>query len=476
LFSEKLLTLLRRFDKYGLNRMRKFLMSPYFNEQTDVVAFFEYLNEALRQDADRLPELDKRKVWGHVYPEKSFDEAQLRRISSELMQLTLQFMAIEGWQQDPYATGIELQTQLAQPNLEKHLAGVERQLQRLSENRKGKTSDDYLSLYRIHWNAFTRSTGTLTSTGYAEKLLPADRALDRFYAIQKLKFYVSWLIYKRLRPAPDDMPLIEGFWDFLGGDQFSNEPLISLYKQVALSLVHFDEEHWYHGFLGSLEKVVTQIPEAEYRTLYQLAQNYCALKINQGRLAYYHELFNIFKILIDKNLLLESGSLSEGLYKNIITVGLRVGEYELAEQFIQSHAVYLPAHIRDNARTFNLANLYSHQHQHDKVIELLRNVEYSDVVYALSAKLILVRTYYESDEFNALDSLVDSFRIYLRRNKLISKSVKNQYLQFLRFVRKLISLRPGDTEELASLCTQIADCEPLMSKKWLLEKVEELRG
>jgi hypothetical protein len=103
-------------------------------------------------------------------------------------------------------------------------------------------------------------------------------------------------------------------------------------------------------------------------------------------------------------------------------------------------------------------------------------VEYSDVVYALSAKLILVRTYYESDEFNALDSLVDSFRIYLRRNKLISKSVKNQYLQFLRFVRKLISLRPGDTEELASLCTQIAGCEPLMSKKWLLEKVEELKS
>jgi len=473
LFSEKLLTLLRRFDKYGLNRLRKFLMSPYFNEQADVVAFFECLNEALRRDDGGLLDLDKRTVWAFVYPDKLFDEAQLRRIASELMQLTLQFMAVEGWQQNPYAAGLELQLQLAQPELEKHLAGVERQLQRISGNRAGKTSDDYLSLYRMHWNAFSRSTGTLISTGYAEKLMPADRALDCFYAIQKLKFYVSWLIYKRLRPAPDDMPLIEGFWDFLDREQFSNEPLINLYRQVALSLAHFDDENRYHVFVDSLETVRTQISEAEYRSLYQFAQNYCALKINQGRTAYYNELFRIFKILIDKNLLLEDGSLSEGLYKNIITVGLRVGEYELAEQFIQSHAAYLPAHIRENARTFNLANLYSHQHRHDKVIELLRNVEYSDVVYALSAKLILVRTYYESDEFNALDSLIDSFRIYLRRNKLISKSVKNQYLQFLRFVRKLISLRPGDAAGLSALRAEIADCEPLMSKKWLLEKVEE---
>ncbi|MCY7328943.1 MAG: hypothetical protein LH618_10370, partial [Saprospiraceae bacterium] len=216
-----------------------------------------------------------------------------------------------------------------------------------------------------------------------------------------------------------------------------------------------------------------QLTREDLRECYHIAQNYCAIKINQGKNEYYREMFAIFRTTIEYGLLLEDGRLSESLYKNIITVGLRVMEFEWVEQFIEQHSAFLPSNIRENARTFNLANLYSHRKQHSKVIELLRNVEYSDVVYALSAKLILVRTYYETDEVIALDSLIDSIRIFLRRNKVISKNQKREYNSFLHIVKKLSSMPSSDQAALAKLRQRVTETSSTMPKKWLLEKLDE---
>ncbi|MFN4081945.1 MAG: hypothetical protein ACK4NS_13685, partial [Saprospiraceae bacterium] len=203
---------------------------------------------------------------------------------------------------------------------------------------------------------------------------------------------------------------------------------------------------------------------------------YCALKINQGKTEYYRTVFEIFRILIDRHILLEEGRLSEGMYKNIITSGLRVNEYAWVESFIVEYSEFLPDQIRENARLFNLANLYSHQKMHDKVIELLQNVAYSDLVYALGAKMILLRTYYESREYIALDSLLDSVRIYVNRNRQLSRQTKREYLGFLSFLKKISSLRRHDREAALRLRTRIAQSVAVASKKWLLEKVDEFLG
>ncbi|MBK6994886.1 MAG: hypothetical protein IPH31_08140 [Lewinellaceae bacterium] len=105
---------------------------------------------------------------------------------------------------------------------------------------------------------------------------------------------------------------------------------------------------------------------------------------------------------------------------------------------------------------------------------MIRDVEYSDVVYTLSAKQLLVRTYFELGEILALDSLIDSFKIFLRRNKLISKSHKREYLNFLNFVKNLTILRAADNRKIAKLRARIETASSITPKKWLLEKIDAL--
>lgn len=475
MFSDKLVSLLQTFSKYELNRFKKFLQSPYFNDQDDLLQLFEIVNRTLRSDDQQMAALEKNNLWKALYPNRRFDDAHLRRLSSDLNQLAMRFMVEEARKQETLSEALELQRILEKPELQKHLSGVERQIRKQLQSMPGQSTWYYLSQFRLHWNIYNRASKVVATSDFMDKLVPADQSLEYFYVVQKLKFYVAWLIYRGFRSTEQELPVIPGFWEHIKQQQFGDVPLVLIYQNVILCLTEPDEELHFADLISSLEKFAAKLTKEDLRECYYIAQNYCAFKINQGKTEYYKEVFLLFKRTITENLLLEDEQLSEGVYKNIITASLRVGEFDWAEEFISEYAEFLPSNIRENARTFNLANLYSHQKRHDKVIELLRNVEYNDVVYSLGSKLILLRTYYELGEFLALDSLIDSFRIFLRRNKVISKSLKREYNSFLNFVKKLTTIDSSNTIAIAAFQQRLHSVSSTMPKKWLLEKIEELQ-
>ena len=102
-------------------------------------------------------------------------------------------------------------------------------------------------------------------------------------------------------------------------------------------------------------------------------------------------------------------------------------------------------------------------------------MSYKDVFDALQGRWLLVKTYYELDEFDALDALIDSFRIFLRRNKSISKSYQKMYLNAIKFLQKIMKI-PYESKGLADkLSIQITECNPIAERRWLLTKLEEIR-
>ena len=475
MFSDKLISLLLTLSRVEMARLHKFLQSPYFNDQPEVILLFERVAQALRKREMAAGQLTKEKIWDAIYPKRKLDDAQLRRLASDLTQLALQFLVQEARRQDPLGEALALQKVLEKPELKKHLDGTERQIVRLLDAAPGKSSAHYLTQFQASWHIFSRASKGMASADYMEKLLPADQYLEYFYVVQKLKFYVAWLSYSKFRSTEEELTLMNGFLQYIQDERFATIPLITVYQKAISCLTEPGDERHFQNLLLNLAEKGNQLTREDLRECYHIAQNYCAIKINQGKNEYYREVFAIFCKTIENGLLLEDGRLSEGVYKNIITTGLRVKEFEWVEHFIEHYSAFLPSDIRENACSFNLANLYSHRKQHSQVIELLRNVEYSDVVYALSAKLILVRTYYDTDEVMALDSLIDSFRIFLRRNKIMSKNQKREYNSFLNIVKKLTSIPLGDQAAITKLRQRVMETSSTMPKKWLLEKMDELQ-
>ncbi|NBC08183.1 MAG: hypothetical protein GVY26_13400, partial [Bacteroidetes bacterium] len=107
-------------------------------------------------------------------------------------------------------------------------------------------------------------------------------------------------------------------------------------------------------------------------------------------------------------------------------------------------------------------------------------VQFTDVKYHLSTTFLLLRTYYALKDTEALLSLIETFRIYVIRNRKMTVEQKRGYTNFLRFAKKLVLVKHQAStyskkdyvKELEELRGKIDDTENVINRYWLLEECQ----
>ena len=80
--------------------------------------------------------------------------------------------------------------------------------------------------------------------------------------------------------------------------------------------------------------------------------------------------------------------------------------------------------------------------------------------------------YFDLEETEAFYSLVEAFRTYLRRNKLISDVQRTSYINFIRYAKKLFGIRSAGKKIPLVLKKQMEATKQLGERSWLLKKAE----
>jgi hypothetical protein len=240
------------------------------------------------------------------------------------------------------------------------------------------------------------------------------------------------------------------------------------------TLINNDNEQHYYELIDLLAQHESKFPRTEIHDMYTFAQNYCIKKVNSGNVSYMSVLLNLYKTLLKKDLLLEGETLPQWYYKNIATIAIRLEDFDWAKKFIHDYKNKLAAVHRDNDFTFALAILHFSMKEYRKTLSYLINVEYTDVFYHLDSKSLLLRTYYELDDWEPLISLIITFKTYLKRNKLISSHYGLTYLNFVTIVNKLAQYKMGKNVNLATLKEEIATVKEIANIIWLQKKIAEL--
>jgi hypothetical protein len=469
----KISALLATFSPAALQRFRKHLQSPAFNENPDLLKLFEVLVQEVIPGPE--PGMGKEEAWKAVFGPVPYDDQALRKLNSELMRQALAFLAYEQFRAEPFSETTSVLPSLLPPSLGKHFNGVLRQFELIRNREPSHTPTAYYHQFLVERARHLQleASGSRPDTlGFLES---ADYYLDCFYFAQKLKHWCDALSYQNSLALEARLQEVPGLASWLRDSPYAETPLIKAYLLVLDLLRQPEEEEAFGELSALLQSGQKHFSLQERRDLFIHLMNYCIdTKINRGRMDYFDYLFRLYKIALEQAIILDEGVLDPFHYKNIITVGLRIDAFDWTEQFIRDYTPALPPSQQANALTYNLAKVFFQQKKYEKVIEQLREVEYQDLVYALGAKLMLLKTYYELGEYQALDSLSDSFRVFLQRHKRISREVKQQYLNVLRFVRKLSNLPPRDRAALEKVRRQIEACKALADKGWVLEKIKEL--
>jgi hypothetical protein len=118
-----------------------------------------------------------------------------------------------------------------------------------------------------------------------------------------------------------------------------------------------------------------------------------------------------------------------------------------------------------DALHYNLALLYYHTQRLPEALEHLNKVEFTDIHYSLGAKVMLCQIYYQTDNYDALESLLHAFNTFLRRNKLIAEQNRQAFLHFVLWMRKILRSRPDQFPAMAQELEKMR----VVGKDWLLQ-------
>lgn len=474
----KLSSIVKCLSKEERNRCRKFLESPYYNSSKDLTKLFRQIVRLI----ERNKVLDKELLWRKVVgTDKPYDDVRFRKYSSDLYKLIRKFLVVETLQEEPAEQRLLfIESLIGRPHIEKIKNSIKKEVDNSLEEASIRDS-----LFHRNQHFSERKLYELFELEAQRTIKPRIEEMshhaDAFYLIEKLRLMCEVATRKLVKKidyklyfADEVVKMIEQTPDF----RLQHKEVDLYYKMYKLLTSSQGNDEAYYDFKTSLKSHAHLFPKkVQIEELFNAAQNYCVGKLNTGNKKFLNELFELFETLVSNRTIILNNQVPPWYFRNIVLVGLRLGKYPWVEQFIKDFESYLPEDLRDNAVSFNLAQLYFYQKKYEKVLEKLLHVEYNDLSYNLNSKTILIATYYELDEVELLSSHLDTFYTFLNRRKDFPEQRRKPYKELIRYTRKLIKILPRDKEVIGKLRTEIeANSRSIANASWLLEKLAELEG
>jgi len=299
----------------------------------------------------------------------------------------------------------------------------------------------------------------------------ADK-LDEAYLVAKLKQTCGMVSYENIYRQAYRYDLLEPLLAHIEQTPYTN-PLLLGYYHGLMILRNPDALESFASMKAVLKEQAALIPFEEAQELHIIARNFCIRRFNMGDQAYFKELFDLYQLGLETKVLLnEQGYISPSAFKNIVSVASRLEAFEWAEAFVKERSTLLEEKYRNDYLNYNLARLYFARKQYGQALQLLNQVEYHDVFVAADARTLLLKTYFELDEYDALDALLESFKQFVTRRKEVAYHREN-YLNTIKFTRYLINLNGRDKTRKEALGKKIQGTKILTEKTWLLEKLAE---
>jgi len=456
-----------------LNRLHRFVTSPYFNRNEAIVKLFEWIREDLKNQKE---ELSKQELWTICFDQKDqYDDGRFRKLQSDLLKLVEEYYAQEAFEANPIHKAKYLLETIYLKDLKELQSGSLKSAKQLAEEQNMKPASYYYYKYEIEQNIFnlTRSQVERSSKSNIEEIA---ENLDRFYLGEKLRYYCTILNHQNLADIDYKMLFIDEIIEHVKTNDYNNVPPILIYYQILLTYTEPENKTHYIQLKELIDLHIHLFPEPEKKEIIDAALNYGIKRMNAGEVEYIREVFNFYRGALEKGLLLVKGQMTPWSFKNIVTIGLRLKEFDWVENFIYSYNLYLEPRFQSNAKTFSLAQLYFYKKDYPNVIGLLSKVEYNDMSYNLDSKTLLMASYYELDEMDALSSLLDTFRVYLNRNKELPAFRRKHYLTTISIVRRLAKIVASDKKEIEKLQKEVEATQGVVSKNWILEKLSILKS
>lgn len=465
--NSKLQGIIKGFSGHDRNSFVRFIASPWLNTNEAIIALFPIIDESIRKQKP----LSRTELYKRLYPERKYRDKEMRYLLTDLTRCLENYLACrELFANEALLFQLKLKG-LAKKDCEKAYDYEHNRFEKWHRSRHSRDADHYLSTFLMHYQhqqyAFRKSK--------RKKVIRFDelmKELDVFYLARKLQLMAESANAQNILEAEYTVHLSEEIRKLATDKDFSGIPVIEIYYQVLMSIISSETEQHFRQLRTLLSRHAGIFPVSELNDLYQYIRNYCIKKINTGDMSYQPVLFDIYQEILTNKRLLRNEYLSQWEFKNITTLGLRLGHMKWVENFIRKYSYYLNPEEKRNAVLYNLANVHFHKKDYSAALRLFQRVVFTDVYYQLDARSIQLKIYYEQGDEEALLFHAAAFKVFLSRNKLISAYQRTIYRNLVNFAIRLVHAGTA-RRKIEILKQKLSRTPQVADHQWIRQMMDE---
>lgn len=464
-----LVEILRACGKKELREIRQWLHSPAHNHRQDVQQLFDYVHKHL---GDTGHWLEKEKVWSKLFPGEGFDDARIRQSMYFLLSSVEECLSYLEFSKNPVKPQLFLATVYRQRQLDKPfrltLESAKKNLEGLSYRDSAYFLDKFsLEQEQYFYLANQSRTAELN-------LQEVSDELDLAYSTNKLRILCRMLAHRAVfQKAHYETGPLAGLLEHIEAKGWTEVPAVAVYYHIYMALTDKTNTEHFNKLKTLIFTKDHLFLVAELREIYLQTINYCIARLNAGEISYARDAFELFNRGFEGDIFIENGVLSRFTFGNAIAAALKIGEFEWINDFIEKFQQFLDEKHRKSTVHFHLSRTYFEKKDYPKAMKMLTQFEYDDMLLNIITKTMLLKIYYEQDEFDALESLLESMRNYLQRKEALDPNRKTGYKNLLAIVKKMLNLNYRSTAQVEKLKQQILTTNPLMERDWLLRQIQK---
>ncbi len=461
--TSRLWKLLRSFDKKEVKELKKFVASPFFNQREDVVKLYDELMDCIHIKKITPTKED---VFRYVYPKEAFNAAQIHLISSLLYKVLEQYMTYCELHENEVNAKIQLASAYRKRKLEDHFIRTLGETQSLHKKIKFQNAEYYDLSYQIMSEEFYFQADNQRMEAY--KLQDISDNMDTAFITKKLRQSCDLLSHQAITKKQYDFGLQDKIMEYLEAQEAIKIPAVSAYYYCYKMLKGQKEEDFEH-FKAIITENASIFPDSEVKDLYLAAINFCIKRMNDENLEYVRNAFSLYQQMLEKDILVEKNVISRFAFRNIVSTGVVLKEFDWVEKFIKNYTPNLEINYRESMSNSSLGRLNYERGKLKEAMVLLQKADYSDLLLNLSAKTILMKIYYELDEYDLLSSHLVAMNIFIKRHKNVLGYHSTNYTNIVHYTQKLNDLNKLDKSVVAKFIQEINSETVLTERKWVLK-------
>jgi len=468
--DSKLIEFLKTFSSRDWSDFFDYLKSPFHNKNADLVSFATLLYQHIKNENEQDLSIEKQ---AEALNLNEVNEKKIAYHMNHLIHVAEEFLAIKTILKDKQNLQIKIIENYSQRGLSKHY------------NHVVNKAKNELALYPYNDEKFLKHQYELAMTEYRNFLKQNLRRgdprvqdvvdkFDVYFIYEKLKFNVDLSSRQQSLNEAYEYNFIEEVKSYIEKSNIKEVPHINIYYHLTLLFEKDGSDELELSQYQKLKTLILQnigvVSNHEMKSIFSDIINFSIRKANAGNIQFFEELFEWYNTGFRLKILFEGEYISPWALKNYVTVGIKLGKIDLVEKNVKHYVNMLPQNVRDNSMLYNLGIIHFHKNEFDTAQRLLMKVKFDDIFYNLDTKRTLLKIYYETKEFMLLESNINAFKMFLRRNNTISKNYKEIYFNFLDVLSILIKQNKRKKKIIAE---KINNYNLLLDKDWLLKKVEQ---